>query len=102
MQMAISSKKGIQPERLPPTEDAIKYHSFRVYLQIMQWLDIDIEPTEWGWKKEGNILVPVMTDKVGCILILYYQLLEVKLEGSFSDQHCININQALSFLGSST
>ena len=68
MQMATSSKKGIQPERLPPTEDAIKYHSFRVHLQIMQWLDSEVEPTEWGWRTEDNILVPIMTDKIGgCI-----------------------------------
>ena len=40
MEMVTSSKKGIQPERLPPTEDAIKYHSFRVYLQVLQWMGV--------------------------------------------------------------
>lgn len=64
MQMATSSKKGVLPERLPPTEDAIKYHSFRVHLQILQWLDAQVDPTEWGWRNEGDVLVPIMTDKV--------------------------------------
>ena len=40
MEMVTSSKKGIQPERLPPTEDAIKYHSFRVYLQVLQGMGV--------------------------------------------------------------
>ena len=42
MQMATSSKKGVLPERLPPTEDAIKYHSFRVHLPF-QTIATDIE-----------------------------------------------------------
>ena len=64
MKMVSTSKKGLQPERLPPTENAIKYHSFRVYLQIQQWLGVDIDETMWGWKKENDVLVPIKTDKV--------------------------------------
>ena len=32
MSMAPLSKKGVQPEKLPPTEYATKYHAFRVHL----------------------------------------------------------------------
>ena len=36
MSMAALSKKCVQPEKLPQTEDAAKYHAFRVHLQVMQ------------------------------------------------------------------
>ena len=52
MSMAALSKKGVQPEKLPPTEDAAKYHAFRVHLQVMQWMGIEICETEWGWKRK--------------------------------------------------
>ena len=32
--MVTTLKKGLQPERLPPTENEIEFHPFRVYLQI--------------------------------------------------------------------
>ena len=72
--MVTTSKKGLQPERLPPTENAIKFHSFRMFLQIRHWLDVDcgdgrnetlwIDKTLRGWKKEKDVLVPIKTDKV--------------------------------------
>ena len=34
MKMVTTLKKGLQPERLPPTENEIEFHPFRVYLQI--------------------------------------------------------------------
>ena len=64
MKMVSTMKKRLQPERLPPTESAIKYHSFRVYLQMQQWLGVDLDETLWGWKKENDVLVPIKTDKV--------------------------------------
>ena len=64
MKMVATSKKGLQPERLPPTENAIKFHSFRVCLQIQQWLGVNMDETLWGWKKEKDVLVPIKTDKV--------------------------------------
>ena len=64
MKMVTTLKKGLQPERLPPTENAIEFHSFRVYLQIQQWLGVDMDETLWRWKKEKDVLVPVNTGKV--------------------------------------
>ena len=52
MKIVATSKKGLQPERLPPTENAIKFHSFRVYLQFQQWLGVNMDETLWRWKKE--------------------------------------------------
>ena len=64
MKMVTTLKKGLQPERLPPTENEIEFHRFRVYLQIQQWLSVDMDETLWRWKKEKDVLVPVNTDKV--------------------------------------
>ena len=69
MKMVTGSTKGLQPERLPPTENAIKYHSLRVYLQVMQWMGNQLDETKWGWKRENELLVPIMTDKVHVFFI---------------------------------
>ena len=63
--MAATSKCGLVPSRLPPTESAAKYHSLRVHLQIIVWISLDpsvLCPTEWGWKYEDGVLVPIPTD----------------------------------------
>ena len=44
-----SSFGYLPPEHLPPTSDAAKFHSHRVYLQVQAWLGNNMEPTEWGW-----------------------------------------------------
>ena len=54
----------VQPQSLPPTSAAAKYHSLRVYLQIKQWKDSenDLLPIEWGWRESEGGLLPVHTD----------------------------------------
>ena len=44
-------KKGIQPQLLPPTEEAARQHSYCVYLQISDWKCFDsvLHPLDWGW-----------------------------------------------------
>ena len=61
----LSSKSYIDPKYLPPTSSAAKFHSYRAYLQIQQWIagDCYIDPTKWGWKITNNIMNPIMTDK---------------------------------------
>ena len=53
----------ITPERLPPTSPATRFHSQRVYFQIMVWMGKanEMNPTKWGWKQENDQLIPVMT-----------------------------------------
>jgi hypothetical protein len=46
---------------LPPTSASARQHSFRVYLQVQEWLGRDLSPTEWGWQKELRCLTPLMT-----------------------------------------
>ena len=38
----LKSSVFVSPERLPPTEGALKYHSYRTYHQIMTWMGKDI------------------------------------------------------------
>ena len=59
--------KGIlEPEKMPPTERAAYYHALRVHLQIITWKLLDdefqLQPEEWGWKRDGNNLTPITTD----------------------------------------
>ena len=53
----------VTPERLPPTSPATRFHSQRVYFQIMVWMGKanEMNPTKWGWKQENDQLIPVMT-----------------------------------------
>lgn len=39
----------LPPESLPPTCDATKYHSYRVYHQVQTWQGNPLDPTKWGW-----------------------------------------------------
>lgn len=54
----------IQPQNLPPTASAARYHSMRVYLQVKQWQGEDAEMSieDWGWKVSVNQVLPVTTD----------------------------------------
>ena len=58
-------KKIATPERLPPIASACRFNSLRTYYQVMEWMGCSDEmaPSEWGWKVEGDKLVPVMIDK---------------------------------------
>ena len=49
-------------ECLPPTSAAAKYHSYRSFHTIQQWLGKYKDPADWGWHCQGGILVPVTTD----------------------------------------
>ena len=47
-----STSSTFKMASLPPTSAAAQQHSYRVYLQVQQWLGHCIPPTEWGWKTE--------------------------------------------------
>lgn len=56
-----SLKKNFDLSILPPTEDALKEHCLRSYLQTRVWQGDDFrDPMEWGWKKSNNTLTPIM------------------------------------------
>jgi len=60
-----SAKSFVKPEKLPPTVSTAKFHSQRSFYQIMVWMkkDGNMDPKDWGWKREDDILLPVMTDQ---------------------------------------
>ena len=54
----------IDPKHLPPTSDAVKLHSLRVFLQIHEWKgDNALDPLEWGWEHVDNKFYPITTDR---------------------------------------
>lgn len=63
--LGTTGKGIVQPEKLPPTERAGYFHGLRAHHQIMNWSlledEFNISPVEWCWKKEHNLLVPIMT-----------------------------------------
>ena len=54
----------IQPQNLPPTSAAARYHSLRVFLQVKLWqcLGDGMQFEDWGWKLSGNQVIPFATD----------------------------------------
>ena len=61
-----SITSSIKPEKLPPTERAAYFHSLRVYHQVQEWNSLredSSNATNWGWKLQDGILIPVMTDE---------------------------------------
>lgn len=51
-------------ESLPPTSAAAKFHAYRAYFAVQEWLGNvnNLQPTDWGWKYE-NKLIPICTDR---------------------------------------
>ena len=65
MHIASTSTRRPQPERLPPTENAARYHIYRVHLQVLQWKLLSTaceNPVDWGWTLQDNKYIPVLTD----------------------------------------
>ena len=64
VQMLVTSS-FVEPSDLPPTERAAYYHALRVHMEVVQWMNLDLEcldPTKWGWKFQKGHVVPIKTD----------------------------------------
>ena len=65
VQGVASSKTGVKPESLPPTESAAGLHAQRVYLQVQEWKHLEqankLQPVDWGWQIKNGKLVPSIT-----------------------------------------
>ena len=57
-----AAQSFVQPQRLPPTKASTKYHSYRTYLQIMQWKGYSITVDDWGWFQKSGKYIPLTTD----------------------------------------
>ena len=55
------STSHVHPLALPPTSGAAMYHSFRVYLHVLEWKGSagGLRPTEWGWQQCEMGFVPL-------------------------------------------
>lgn len=58
-----SVSSSFKLQSLPPTSAAAAQHSFRTYLTVQQWKGNQLDPTEWGWRIQDNMMVPVETDQ---------------------------------------
>ena len=50
--------KAVLPESLPPTAEAARYHSLRVYHQVQTWKGVNLHAEEWGWMRRVKFLLP--------------------------------------------
>ena len=56
-QRVLTSSIEVKCQQLPPTSGSAAQHSYRVYHQIQQWDEMNLDPTLWGWKiKKGQYL----------------------------------------------
>ena len=89
-QMATSDRSAIDPSLLPPSPRAAFYHGLRVYHQVKVWRDLkdsDYMPLDWGWKKDGQSFMPIMTDKeVGAEDLL--KVIRCGCKGSCDSNRC--------------
>ena len=68
IQKISTASKLTQPNVLPPTSSAGKYHSYRTYFQVQIWKHLgdsrlQQDPQNWGWEKQRGMLLPAYTDK---------------------------------------
>ena len=54
--------KSFELASLPLTSGAAKFHSYRAYHTVQQWMSNELSPLEWGWRYIDNQLTPVTTD----------------------------------------
>ena len=62
MRMA-SGSTSVKPESKPPSKRAAYFHSLRVYLQVQEWNNLNLNPKNWGWRLEETKFIPIMTEK---------------------------------------
>ncbi|CAB4025544.1 Hypothetical predicted protein [Paramuricea clavata] len=65
MEMVLTRKASIDPQKFPPAEREEFFHSLRDHLQVITWLKLTndyLNPTQWGWKLADTMLTPFLTD----------------------------------------
>ncbi len=52
-----TNKSFVEPQTLPPTSSAGKYHSLRVFYQIQEWKGLadGLVPSDWGWNLDNGM-----------------------------------------------
>ena len=59
------STSPVDPQSLPLTSAAAKYHSLLVHYKVMAWKEFnhDLKPKDWGWYADDGRLMPLQTDQ---------------------------------------
>lgn len=58
-----TSARSVQVQALPPTSNAARYHSQRVYYQAQVWMGEEkLDPTDWGWHLSEGRMLPKKMD----------------------------------------
>ena len=60
----MAAKGKVKPERLPATEEAVKQHCLRAYLQVHDWMLLQtqsLDPTKFGWQVIDSTFHPIGT-----------------------------------------
>ena len=78
VQKLSGATSSLQPNKLPPTSAAAKFHSLRTYFQVQEWLHLGstetiLDPVDWGWEEKGGMLLTVYTD----IAVAHDNLLQI-------------------------
>ncbi|KAF0737721.1 Uncharacterized protein FWK35_00023697 [Aphis craccivora] len=72
------NNKPVKLSSLPPTTNAAQQHLLRVYYQLQVWLGNTLNPEQWGWAMNDNILEPVtalLTPALGELLnMIFYDI----------------------------
>ena len=105
---AIKNMKGSDIKKLPPTNSAAKYHSFRVYYQVQVWFgNENIHATDWGWILREDRLLPKIMDnepapksllkmiKCGCTMYCDNNQCTCKRNGLFCSEFCVSCTSGI-------
>ena len=58
-----TSSSSVEVHSLPPTTDAARFHSRRVYLQVQTWLGHVLKAEQWGWKLVNSRYEAILMDR---------------------------------------
>ena len=58
---ATTNMVGLKCSTLPPTSAAFEEHSLRTYLEVQGLCGNELNPVNWGWKKENDEYKPVIS-----------------------------------------
>ena len=65
IQKLSTSTSALEPKKLPPTTSAAQFHSLRTFYQVQEWMtlgEVGLNPKDWGWEIQDDILFPVYTN----------------------------------------
>lgn len=65
LQKVNAKSTALEVRTLPPTINAARFHSYRVYLQVQTWMGECLSPCQWGWYEgDGHLTLPPAPDRL--------------------------------------